>query len=267
VVGQREDTLNKQRKDFERGYRKIKDSYDAGAPDRNNGFKTVWADVTLPATDEAKALEGSYAGFQPKPAVEVVIVAMKPLREKGYTAQAMATGKGVTWLDNCRMPYVSEADKKAAADKNQHENYKNPGSNKDSYSGDYPERHNYDASKGRFPANLLVSDDALNDGNITTSEGGVTQMRSHFGSVDAQQRNGGYGDSGSHSRYFDVDAWWAQQLHDMPDSVKQVFPFLIVPKPSKSEKDKGLASTLNDEPNHGKNLSSSDKGAIRGKLA
>ena len=35
-----------------------------------------------------KELEGSYGGFQPKPAVEVVIVLMKPLDKKGYLEQA-----------------------------------------------------------------------------------------------------------------------------------------------------------------------------------
>jgi hypothetical protein len=44
-------------------------------------------------------LEGAYAGFQPKPAVEVIIVAMKPLKEKTFTEQAESDGKGVTWLD------------------------------------------------------------------------------------------------------------------------------------------------------------------------
>ena len=34
-----------------------------------------------------KKLDGSYGGFQPKPAVEVVIVAMKPLDKKGYLEQ------------------------------------------------------------------------------------------------------------------------------------------------------------------------------------
>ena len=38
---------------------------------------------------EAKALDGSYAGFQPKPAVEMVIVAMKPITEKTYVDQAL----------------------------------------------------------------------------------------------------------------------------------------------------------------------------------
>ena len=48
-----------------------------------------------PASDEAKSLDGSYAGYQPKPAVEVVIVAMKPLEQKGYLDQALDNQKGV----------------------------------------------------------------------------------------------------------------------------------------------------------------------------
>jgi len=39
------------------------------------------ADITLPATPQAKALDGSYAGYQPKPAVEIIIVCMKPLQK------------------------------------------------------------------------------------------------------------------------------------------------------------------------------------------
>ncbi len=50
------------------------------------------------ASDEAKAMDGAYASFNPKPAVEVIIVAMKPLDEKTYIDQAMSNGKGLTWL-------------------------------------------------------------------------------------------------------------------------------------------------------------------------
>lgn len=74
--------------------------------------------------------DGSYAGFQPKPAVEVIIVAMKPLSEKTFVDQALRNGKGVTWLDDCRIP---------------------------ANSSDTKER------KPRFPANLLVSDGVLKD--------------------------------------------------------------------------------------------------------
>jgi len=61
-------------------------------------------DPTLPASDDAKRLSGAYAGFQPKPAVEVIIVAMKPLSEKSHTDQALKNGKGVTWLKDCSIP-------------------------------------------------------------------------------------------------------------------------------------------------------------------
>ena len=38
------------------------------------------ADNTASVSEQADALDGSYAGFQPKPAVEVIIVAIKPRR-------------------------------------------------------------------------------------------------------------------------------------------------------------------------------------------
>ena len=75
---------------------------------------TTWDrewDITEPKSDEAKKLDGSYAGYQPKPAVEVVIVAMKPLdKKKGYVDQALDNGKGVTWLDSCRIPFAGMND-------------------------------------------------------------------------------------------------------------------------------------------------------------
>ena len=54
---------------------------------------------------EEENLDGAYAGYQPKPAVEVVIVVMKPLSEKSYVDQAMKNGKGVTWLDDARIAF------------------------------------------------------------------------------------------------------------------------------------------------------------------
>ena len=61
-------------------------------------------DVKEPSSELGKSLNGGYAGFQPKPAVEAVLVAMKPLAEKTYVAQAIANSKGVTFLDSCRIP-------------------------------------------------------------------------------------------------------------------------------------------------------------------
>ncbi|MAH42864.1 hypothetical protein CL614_04040 [archaeon] len=62
--------------------------------------------------------------------------------------------------------------------------------------------------KGRFPANLLVSDDVL--------------------------------DGDSFSRYFDLDKWSVEQVKVLPEGIRKTFPFLLVPKASKSERNKGL---------------------------
>lgn len=48
---------------------------------------------------------GAYAGYSPKPAVEVVIVAMKPLAEDNHVKQVLANSKGITRLDACRIPF------------------------------------------------------------------------------------------------------------------------------------------------------------------
>ena len=67
------------------------------------GNEVLKYDITKPATEKAKELDGSYAGFQPKPAVEVILMVMKPLTEKTFVDQALANGKGITWLDNCKL--------------------------------------------------------------------------------------------------------------------------------------------------------------------
>ncbi len=109
-------------------------------------------------SDQAKALDGSYGGFQPKPAVEVIIVAMKPLSEKTFVDQALTNGKGITWLDDCRMPYEDAQDAQDAQDAF----ISRPGAIFDNAT--HPETRNKEINvRGRFPANLLVSDGVLKE--------------------------------------------------------------------------------------------------------
>jgi len=183
--------------------------------------------ITEPATPEAKALDGAYCGYQPKPAVKVVLCVMKPLSCKSYTEQAMDNGKGCTWLDDVRVPFESEDDRNKMINKasKDYDKWINQPSidNKNSLNfgrtiteKGIPDRSN---TKGRFPANLISSDDVLNSLCI--------------------------GDSGSYNRYFDMDKWWLGVIDRLPEKVKKVFPFLIVPKPSKSEKNKGCEKLEN----------------------
>lgn len=135
--------------------------FNSGGDDGNYNHAKITREFNA-QSDQAKALDGSYAGFQPKPAVEVVIVAMKPLSEKTYVDQALKNRKGITWLDDCRVP----TDQPDCA---KNTNRENAGGHRGNSSGATVQANPY----GRFPANLLVSDDVLN----------------------------------GHSKYFDLDAW------------------------------------------------------------
>jgi site-specific DNA-methyltransferase (adenine-specific) len=178
--------------------------------------------ITEPCSEEAKTLDGSYGGFQPKPAVEVIIVAMKPLSERTYVDQALKNGHGISWLDDGRIPTQDNLDG-------------------GTYGGIFSASRNPDGSlckaigsgnQGRFPANLLVSDDILNDGRIIKASGDKNRdtEKEHNEIFLSMVRKGishSPSGDGSFSRYFDLDKWWAK-----------TFPFFIVSKPSKGEKNK-----------------------------
>ena len=83
-----------------------KDTFNSSKGERQSGTKEM--DITIPSSPQAKELNGSYGGFQPKPAVEIIMVVMKPLSEKTYVDQAMTNQKGITWLDDGGIPYQSE---------------------------------------------------------------------------------------------------------------------------------------------------------------
>lgn len=142
--------------------------YGTGMPNGLEKATRMQLNVTEPVTEIAKKLDGAFAGHQPNPGYKFIFVVMKPLTEKTFIDQAMKTMKGITWLDDCRIPLVGS-----------------------------------DFIKfGRFPANLLVSNDALNDGKIYQSSD--------------------YGDVGSFSKYFDLDAWYKAKFKtdDAPEEDK-----------------------------------------------
>ena len=325
-----------------------------------------------PASDEAKKLDGSYAGYQPKPAVEVVIVAMKPLDKKmGYVDQALDNGKGVTWLDDCRIPFqgmndfpgwwktgakgskgyletdtfkirdmdseeimirqfggkenyekwkkqnvkMSEDEEHYIKAKGDKENYSEERgwdkwgeedfgetrnaqnfTTEDTYErvsafGDTEQSETKDgrnlwgkkATKkvkitkrkpreedtvfktsgfkseendtaeasplGRFAANLLVSDDILNDGIHRKSKhnpnpSAALDGNTWGGTIQTNRGPRGFDDEGSFSRYYSLDAWWEDRVKKLPEEIQRTFPFLIVPKASKSEKNSGLENNI-----------------------
>lgn len=196
---------------------------------------------TEPATEKAKEMDGFFAGFNPKPALEVILVAMKPLSERTYVDQALANNHGGTWLGDCHIPrsdaLIKSTNRQPRADDRTFN---------DNNSG-FRAETNHIASvspKGSFPANLLVSNGILDDGIIRKSTGGKSGHTGAYSGGYKEEYYGdakpGFGDVGGFSRYFDLDKWFEKRMSELPEEVQRTFPFLITPKPSKAEKNKGL---------------------------
>jgi len=118
--------------------------------------------------------------------------------------------KGICWIDDCRIPFVD--------DETTINHNTQPGSFVGSFGSS--EKIYKENTQGRFPANLLVSDDMLNDGSV----GGIHKNYIHSGgSIEQKIYGGGKGiplkanrnivsDKGTNSRYYDIDAWFDNLL-------------------------------------------------------
>lgn len=124
---------------------------------------------------------------------------------------ALAEGKGITWLDHCRIPYKSNQDKDSMDIRHyqQEDCFQNKEPKKSKFQVKPPNK------RGRFPANLLCSDDVLNDGKIRKCKPNKENDRS----LDTQNMGWNFrkvphniDDSGSYSRYFDLDKWWEEVI-------------------------------------------------------
>lgn len=99
--------------------------------------------------------------------------------------------KGVSWINDVRIPIHSTDEKD---DK---------------------------TTQGRFPANLLVSDDMLNDGVISKSTIWKNTLPKISGNIYRADGNTneliirGCNDKGSNSRYYDIDKWFNNLIDEI----------------------------------------------------
>ena len=167
-----------------------------------------------------------YEGFGTalKPAHEPICMARKPLSEKTIVENVLKHGTGAIDIDGCRIG-MSQED----TDMLEGKSSKNPTGKKAQnvpFVEGIASRPN---QQGRFPANIICTDDALNDGAMTKSGGGVRNgKQSIFGQEgDSETVREFDSNSGSKSRYFDIDVW--AEKHGL----------LQFPKASKAERNKG----------------------------
>ena len=153
---------------------------------------------------------------KPMPTHEPIVMARKPLSEKTIVENVLKHGTGAIDIDGCRIPCSSPEDEKNAV----------PGGKVSYNSETYAQQAGLEKdlqekreplTQGRFPANILCTDDALNDGVMTksASKDAIRKAGKEFGqgsgwndhkNIDSIRV--GITDSGSKSRYFDIDAWW-----------------------------------------------------------
>jgi hypothetical protein len=116
--------------------------------------------------------------------------------------------KGISWIDDCRIPFVDE---------NEKWNYPNGAGGNTFHGQDRLDMSVKANTQGRFPANLLVSDDMLNDGVISKSVSGGKgkALPNSDGKNDGirmrpetVKERGGFNDKGTNSRYYDIDKWF-----------------------------------------------------------
>ena len=116
--------------------------------------------------------------------------------------------KGVSWIDDCRIPFVDEKVPRLNV-AYEHKTNNNFGGGNDGRYG--TSTMSQQTTQGRFPANILVSDDMLNDGIITKQSQRTYKPTDNSASLfgNSPQAHGtGIGDSGSSSRYYNIDKWF-----------------------------------------------------------
>ena len=134
----------------------------------------------------------------------------------------MNYSKGITWFDDCRIPFV-EADSNINFDRPRLREKKDWVYDLGTKWED-PNVKEYN-NQGRFPANLLCSDDMLNDGNIIqynknrkdngTYLGGHREVYVGEGEIKKKVKGDFYSDKGSNSRYYDIDKWFEKMLNEL----------------------------------------------------
>lgn len=170
----------------------------------NNGWNknntTGDFNYTAPSTPEAQQWDGF--GTALKPAQEPICLARKPISEKTIAANVLEHGTGGLNIDGCRVGTNGARNNGCKPDDNGY------GANHGIY-GKFKATTKQDYNKGRFPANVLHdgSDEVMGVFPNSTSTGGngsasknyISNGRTVTGSCQA---TGGFGDSGSASRFF-----------------------------------------------------------------
>ena len=113
---------------------------------------------TAPATPEAQQWDGWYYGKQSlKPAIEPICMAQKPIDGKRMTDNVLKWGTGGINVDGCRIPLQEYGEDKRLGGSG---NWKTDKMAKNTYEGGYEGKCVTSSELGRFPANVILDEEA-----------------------------------------------------------------------------------------------------------
>jgi hypothetical protein len=125
----------------------------------------------------------------------------------------MTHSKGITWIDDCRIPFEDTQNPATNPKYRLEGGYKlaEKGKISDGSITQFRSSLNETDTRGRFPANLLVCDDMLNDGSVSS----IKQNKDYIPPNEANSihnysrgKYSGIQDKGTNSRYYDIDKWF-----------------------------------------------------------
>ena len=128
----------------------------------------------------------------------------------------MIYSKGISWIDDTRIPFVDEKVPRLNVSY-EHKTNNNFGGGNDKRHG--TSTQSVSEGQGRFTPNLLVSDDVLNDGNVSEAKANLNYKWNNTNSgSDIFISRGKYtprSDKGSNSRYYDIDLWFNELIYGL----------------------------------------------------
>ena len=191
--------------------------------------------ILAPASDLAKKWDGWKSQTGLKPAHEPILMLNKAFSESTIVDNVLKWNTGAINVDATRIPFQNKTDSEYVETKHDSAaGIPREGGNTYQWKDYKGERTDGFTQKGRFPANMLVTDKALDlvgrqdEGRGHTPKRGDTGglYEGGFGVIVREEQH--FKDSGGLSRFFDLDAW--AKHHG----------FLDVPKPDNKERDFGL---------------------------
>lgn len=192
--------------------------------------------ITSPATPEARLWNG-WKSHGLKPAYEPILVCMKP-NDGTYAENALKHGVAGLNIDGGRIPL--DGDYKCGA--NGRPSLTDLG---DNYN---PEKANQHSDVGRFPANIILDEEAA---SMLDEQSGELTSGMLTGTEPSKTTNNVYGKFAKRSLRTAGDRGGASR-------------FFYCAKASRSERNRGCGEMPLRDGAYGKNLSSSDKGIISG---